>query len=196
MFRFLRITLILWLLSVALIGGAALYGRTHDAPNELQALGFDVCEGKPCFMGITPGVTRQDNMSSNLSSAIVEYGDNLHTVFYVQQYEGEILFSALGKVSLIVLKTPNTDYPISTVGNFLSLYGSPCGVVRLPDGQTLEFVYPEMQVTSAVLNRQSIAVDTPLDQIIINDVSYDPTPKCKRENVSIWKGLTYLRRYK
>src|SRR5262249_3271921 len=55
--RLLRLTVILCLLLSAGIGSALLLARANNAKTTLQAAGFDTCNGVPCFMGITPGVT-------------------------------------------------------------------------------------------------------------------------------------------
>jgi hypothetical protein len=51
----LRRVLALWLISVVLGGMVALLVRLNREPGPLQALGFDVCDGEPCFRGIKVG---------------------------------------------------------------------------------------------------------------------------------------------
>ncbi len=55
--RLLRPVMLLWLLISAVISSVILYSRTPAGPSELQRLGFGSCDGKPCLMGITPGLT-------------------------------------------------------------------------------------------------------------------------------------------
>src|SRR5512135_2141653 len=57
MLRLGRRTLALCLVIGALIGGVVSYSRASAEPNPLHAFGLDVCDGKPCFKEIIPGVT-------------------------------------------------------------------------------------------------------------------------------------------
>jgi hypothetical protein len=51
-----RRVLMLWLIMLVLCGTVALVVRLNREPGPLQALGFDVCEGEPCFRGIKVGM--------------------------------------------------------------------------------------------------------------------------------------------
>jgi len=47
----MRLSMIVGVLIMAwtvLVGAAILVGHVHTEPNQLQALGFDFCSGKPC----------------------------------------------------------------------------------------------------------------------------------------------------
>lgn len=65
----------LWLLlttSAAIaIGGS----RAGGAPDDLQALGFDVCSDQPCFAGIVPGVTRVVDARRLFPPSAITYND-------------------------------------------------------------------------------------------------------------------------
>src|SRR6266496_6695118 len=69
--RFLRVVIAVWLLLTALIMVAMLYGYVTVAPNVLSEVGFDVCNGQPCFLGIVPGVTTGQEAHKLIS----RYGD-------------------------------------------------------------------------------------------------------------------------
>src|SRR5262245_46869565 len=53
-----------WLMLVVAICVARLYGQSK--PDNLSAFGLDLCEGRPCFMGITPGITKWDDVPVHL----------------------------------------------------------------------------------------------------------------------------------
>src|SRR5258707_5612199 len=53
--RLILWTLTLFLLLTALTGGVVAYARTQGE-NPLKAYGFDVCDGKPCLMGVFVGM--------------------------------------------------------------------------------------------------------------------------------------------
>src|SRR5215813_11293136 len=55
-------TLTLFLLTTSLTGGIVAYARTHGGENPLKAMGFEVCDGNPCFMGIVIGETTWDDI--------------------------------------------------------------------------------------------------------------------------------------
>jgi hypothetical protein len=50
-----RVILVTVFLAV-LCAGVVLVARANRTPSRLQALGFDVCEGEPCWRGIRPGM--------------------------------------------------------------------------------------------------------------------------------------------
>lgn len=50
--RMVAVALILLTICAAVVGNA----RANPAPDRLQALGFERCDGEPCFRGIKPGV--------------------------------------------------------------------------------------------------------------------------------------------
>src|SRR5688572_23445239 len=50
-----RVSLISAVLLIIAVG-VVVIARVNRSPNRLQALGFDVCEGEPCWRGIRPGM--------------------------------------------------------------------------------------------------------------------------------------------
>jgi hypothetical protein len=47
----LRRVLALWLILAVMFAATLLIARLNRTPNTLQALGFDLCDGEPCFWG-------------------------------------------------------------------------------------------------------------------------------------------------
>src|SRR5579871_3583374 len=52
----IRRLLIIWLTLAVICAGVLLAGRRNAGSPVLRTLGFDVCEGKPCYKGIKPGM--------------------------------------------------------------------------------------------------------------------------------------------
>jgi hypothetical protein len=51
----IRRLLVIWLMMSIFCAAVVVLGRLDHTPSELQALGFDVCDGEPCFRGIKVG---------------------------------------------------------------------------------------------------------------------------------------------
>src|SRR5579862_4680901 len=62
--RFALIVFLLWAIFAVMIVAARGYGESHPGPDQLSEVGFGVCDGKPCFMGITMDVTTMDTLNS------------------------------------------------------------------------------------------------------------------------------------
>jgi hypothetical protein len=55
MLWFLPRVLVLWLALIAICAAGVAVGRLDTRPDALQALGFDLCDGEPCYRGIKLG---------------------------------------------------------------------------------------------------------------------------------------------
>src|SRR5260221_14778856 len=56
--RLIGWTMLLCLTLIVCCAAALAYGRAQPASsNPLREVGFDVCDGKPCFRGVVPGIT-------------------------------------------------------------------------------------------------------------------------------------------
>src|SRR5262249_12725982 len=55
---FFKICALLCAIFAVMIFAARGFGEAHPQPDQLSELGFGVCNGNPCFMGIVPGVTK------------------------------------------------------------------------------------------------------------------------------------------
>jgi hypothetical protein len=62
MVRLIRLVVVVWVVCAGLIGIAMLGGRAAIKDNRLQSAGFDLCDGKPYFAGIMPGMTAWDTV--------------------------------------------------------------------------------------------------------------------------------------
>src|SRR6266849_4982225 len=48
--------LIVWLIFCVVCAATIALGRLDHTPTTLQTLGFDTCDGDPCFRGLKPGM--------------------------------------------------------------------------------------------------------------------------------------------
>jgi len=190
MFRFLRVTLILWLLSVALIGGAALYGRAHAEPNELQALGFGVCEGRPCFMGITPGVTTIESARGILDKVGATKSQSSYAIDETIYYKGDLRIGYLDSADRIrhitVMNRLGDSLPIRASNIMLHL-GIPCRFAMSVSTKELIMFYPHLAVGFDLQDEQ-MKLDTLAAYITIFRFNL-----C--DVTSVWPGFTSSEQY-
>jgi hypothetical protein len=52
----IRRTIVVWLILLVMCGAVALVVRLNREPGPLEALGFDACDGEPCFRSIKVGM--------------------------------------------------------------------------------------------------------------------------------------------
>jgi hypothetical protein len=124
----MRRILMMWVALALISATVLLIARVNHAPNRLQALGFDVCDGEPCFRGIKPGMDW------------AEIPKRLPSV----KYDGRFLVLTVNRMDIQrVLFQPSTDnakveaihfgpekmkvYPI-TPGAMVARYGPPCHI--------------------------------------------------------------------
>lgn len=125
----LRRVLTIWLVLAVIGAGVVLIARANSAPNRLQALGFDLCGGNPCFRGIKPGAvwTEVSRLLPNVVSAFpmlefpINRVDNTSAVFYPSR-NGKV-------VETIELKLGIGLQHGLTIGDVVARLGQPCRIV-------------------------------------------------------------------
>ncbi len=190
--RFLRLTMMLCLLMTSIVGGAVLYARTRSSPGELQALGFGICGGRPCFMGITPGVTSWQDAREVLEK---NGGQQL-------SMDGTYATYSIGNVRVDVNYLDNTDsvYALFVMGEHgtslqatardtLSYLGLPCAFyLDVESTPQLSLTYPHIFLMASLADPR-ISPVTPINYIGIQA----GRAYC---NVSVpWLGFTKSSRY-
>ena len=196
--RFLRLVMILWLLITALIGSVTLYVRTTSGAGELQELGFGMCDGRPCFMGITPGLTQLADAMAHLE----KNGGLCETMRKLDSF-GEVRAQcSVGGLDIILGYTPDTlivrslnvmiaaGGPVSvTVGDAVAYWGLPCGFSR----ESMSFsryilMYPYVYLDLGYADKW-IGPGTWVDSILISSFAVP----CNRDIA--WHGFTVSERY-
>jgi hypothetical protein len=198
--RFLRVVIVVWLLLTALIIAAMFYGYSDEVPNELRELGFDRCDGHPCFLGIVPGITSGKEAYQLLS----QYDE---TLLYVK---GRPIIARVNDIDfavhvddmdqILIIHIPvysGNEFP--QLKSFIALYGVPCAVHAAHDQPTLGVNYPGLALGSyEVQGRLSLYSD--LSYVALLNPEIIP-PRCagyENEGFSIkpWRGFILANRYK
>jgi hypothetical protein len=114
--------------TTALIAGVLIVGKLQPDTNMLHELGFELCSGKPCFMGIIPGETPWETIEQLLQAHGADYRiDNRSDTgrAYVQ-VSGWLVhlqpsFGLRDVQQIFVVSRHGLPY-----APFLLLYGEPC----------------------------------------------------------------------
>lgn len=204
--------LIIWLALIVIFVGVVGIARLNRTPDTLQALGFDVCDGEPCFRGIKPG-TDWAKVQSLLPTVVRERSflvlpvnaEGIKSVVFERGTDGE---RTVGLIALTSAK-PQKEYPF-TPGAMISRFGPPCRVQFFEIDNLLMavyLVYPTMVVTFpnwASSNRQPspdfrFRLDTPAYEFWIKMGSPE-TCQLATERFGTWQGFTtasvYYARYR
>jgi hypothetical protein len=141
----LRRVLIVWSILLVISITAILLARQIRVPGALQAFGFEVCDGEPCFRGIMPGMNWEtaqgrfaDGTIFNPSLTEFKVGSNLIAV----RHEDDV-------VSQIKLSTRNSGKTEErmTIGAVIAHYGPPCAVrIKEKEQRMWELRYPNSLV--------------------------------------------------
>lgn len=143
-------------------------------PNPVRALGFDMCDGAPCMLGIIPGVTTWADALAILTERQIPYTEagnenfrRFEAAFYYEPTDAIGFYIELTRPvntqivsSLTVHNAVNREYmPLPTaigIGDIFRLYGFPCGV-----GVNNDNVLPmgSANVHMKRLSRQRISTD-------------------------------------
>lgn len=205
----LRWVVIVWLTLLISIFIAILYGQTKV--DRLLSFGLDICEGKPCFMGIMPGVTRWNDVRSHLKGYDIwlEDKDRIAMMFTntigadIYRYPVTQPTVTLVNVSdsTIIELTPTIFPP---VGDFILKYGEPCWVLldtysQSPNGYVTRLVYPTMTLDLDINKPFIPSARVGLVQIMKDDMTNEPHDLCANEQTMyeglVWAGFASPYRY-
>jgi hypothetical protein len=201
-----------WLLGLLLMLGlliAAVVGIAQQdrTPTLLQRIGYDLCDERPCFRDVRLGmpVTEASNLLQNKNRTNFPTGWNID----------------IGEGNLPTVRLISTDDNIVTsiftitygesldirVGDVMLMYGVPCRIGRMRDGNSnidqFLLVYPTMSVVvkSAIVQPQfpapivTIHPNSRIDNLSIEISSV--MGDCVTAPFGFWKGFasseTYLR---
>jgi hypothetical protein len=195
--RFGRLIIVLWATLTLLTMIPIAVGRARNEPNELERLGFGVCEGRPCFMGIVPGVTSSDEAEAFAKKRGGEVS-------------GKYIIADSGEIGVAIHKTQDVMWvgmvqisavrpmTLSSAADFIQLYGVPCAVGIAYDDKQIALRYPSMSVV--VNSDQGIfTADMAIDRIILFIHPRDHMCIHGRQesySVSPWLGFASWYRYR
>src|SRR5579859_1776543 len=160
MTRFNLLVVVLMVGLFLLVGSTIAYGRTNPGPNPLKELGFDLCDGNPCWQGIAPGVTDWSTARSIMRPLGGEEKDNIVAHLRLSgtsaDGESEVTASKLREEDSVTLITLD-EATHSTLGDIMALYGTPCRVDWVYDRESvLEVFIPHMVL---IVHPENDAVD-------------------------------------
>lgn len=199
------------------IFAAVFYGRTQIEVNELASLGFDLCNGKPCFLGITPGITKISEAKSILTGrgTITNNGAKFQQIDINKR---AVVISASDEIG------DTTDHIVGYLNKspiaaraVLERYGSPCSVSVVPaqcntylgcsGWGSIQLYYEAIVATIDISNLNPswdyITPESPVEQLELFDpVKYRiPSKVCHiyyNINGSVdtdWLGFAPIKRY-
>jgi hypothetical protein len=203
---FFRRVLVLLLILFVLAAIVVMNGRRAFVSDPLQAVGFTMCDGDPCFRGIKPGTDWAAVQETFPVTEDIPYfdhpigTDNVHHVSIIAADETE-------KVTDIVVERETRTNPLPfTIGNIITRYGPPCRIyfnyTNATALQSMLMLYPSLTV-SIVPNTPNnpsafrFHSEVPADEFAITSGNADgtcDTPTTR--DFGPWQGFTSLDIYR
>jgi hypothetical protein len=200
------------LCSAAVARGRALVGK----PDELQVLGLNLCNGIPCFFGLTPGraawsetkksLISQPNAEITAPCVKIRIGSDLRKEALVctSQFDETIV----GSIKIEHSQLHSIDLSIATI---IQHFGAPCFVVvengmnKLTSSSKRLFLnYPQMEVNVIAIGGR-LGAETQVFEVLLYSDDPDPVRNgCRLPDRSdlvsgytatLWQGLTRLEHY-
>jgi hypothetical protein len=188
-----RRVIALILVLVVLCAGVVMITRLNPTPSRLQALGFDVCDGEPCWRGIKPGMdgtflrSKLPNLgrsggdleeAKDGSVVSVVFSDTASTIDSVSLFSGDITFSL----------------PI-TIGDIVGQLGTPCRAFN-PQRQIIHLIYRTLTISIYMDNSADPRLEANSPPYIISLNRGGFLGGCSRASSSEkWHGLTSVAVY-
>jgi hypothetical protein len=187
--RFVRNVFIVWLLMIVLCSGALLYGRASNQSNELQDLGFGVCDGDPCFMGIVPGKTSWDEAKLILKPYNIKQDFEDAADANVKDFR-LIVYSSKGIINELIIQKDSSYGGLGvSLGSVIQQVGTPCAAIA--DPRAANIFYPSMSLYFA-RDGDRLRKETGISALSI--MSKDIVLYCTN-NKYHWKGFTLMNHY-
>lgn len=201
--RFLRTVITIWLLMTVLISGTNLYGHIASKPSDLEMLGFGVCDSRPCFVGIIPGITTGKEALSLLSkydSNVLVLEEGRYILARVNNFSVSVILDENGEnvISLSIPLFKDSVFP--SLGSFIAMYGVPCSVNGYEGGEHIDVNYPYLSLGARPAHAY-VRSDSALDYVMLSSMAGSPL-NCisydyDNEGLTInrWLGFTRFERY-
>jgi hypothetical protein len=179
--------------------------RTNAVPSRLQALGFGVCEGEPCWRGIKVGM-RWEEAKRRLPEAIEQYEHGLLYLISALKSSEPVTIKMMasdGFVSFISVSQQGAAsvFPLIKAGDIIVRYGPPCRVTIIPINfgpAQLRLHFPTLTIEVYHPIRSS-ATRLRVDSGVYSfNVSREDNGACERSTdtwIRPWYGFTSLMVY-
>lgn len=185
-------------LTLVLTAAAILTGRgralARPLPNPVQVLGLDSCAGKPCFLGLTPAVSRWDEVYLRLAPQYVITNDQRENVYIAEQNGGLSVLvypDRPGRATGVRRIAVKSFEDILFVGDLFLLYGAPCSFLIESD-LFASLTYPHMEVIIKFVGRR-VSAFSPIRSVAIFET--DRTASCSTARWRAWAGFKHRTAY-
>jgi hypothetical protein len=173
-----RRVMVLTLVLAVLCAGTVMVARANRMPSRLQALGFGVCSGEPCWQGLKAGM----EWNGTKGRRMIDDGAG---PFFEITYGFSSDTPLIG--TLYVKQVREHPQPM-TVGEIIVFYGLPCYILNF--GNVLYMMYPTMVVETYLGSASPVYVSP--NTTIVNLYMFVSAPdRCvNRTQFSSWHGFT------
>jgi hypothetical protein len=193
-----RRAMVMWVILIVICAGVIGIMRANAGQDKLQAFGFEMCNGEPCFRGIKVGMPWSEAL--RLSQDATEVGPPIVFDFSkVGEGVDVAIYPSDNKkaVEAIILATSRTYYRL-LAKDIVQHFGNPCRVELKGDRNGVygaELVYPRLKA-GVLLQEFRIATDSKVWAITIknyyeSDACFGP-PELQ---VDSWHGFTSVDMY-
>jgi hypothetical protein len=195
-----RRAFVVWLILVVICAGVVGIVRVNGGQDRLQAMGFGVCDGEPCWQGIRVGMDWEE--AERLGHDAVQIRPRMYFGFstVTESINVQIDPTENGKSVLgIALEVSSIAPQLSiTTADIIRLFGSPCLIAMyddFPDIQYSMFIYPQLQA-GFYLRSSRLQLDSPVGWVTISKPT-EPNACMdrKRDQNSSWRGFTTVQIY-
>ncbi|MBX3067005.1 MAG: hypothetical protein KF726_28755 [Anaerolineae bacterium] len=188
---------------MALNGTILLIGRAQPDQNPLRALGFDVCENKPCFRGIIAGKTTMEQVATILNEATGSATRLLQA--NIGRFHLDIVPvnsacrgnpCAPNETAMFELLVDNTGPPPLTLADIVDVYGEPCNVTPVYDlgDRIIGFaIYYSYLAVFTDINPMRLKLDSTLRVYQVDALPFRYS--CSQPVIHHWIGFASARRY-
>ena len=178
------------LLTVALTGGFVVFARAKGTENPLKGYGFDMCDGKPCFMGVVAGKTAWRDVEELTKDNLILQDVGRHIVAKFRAVSVEFYGDA-NDANVVKFSVYLPYGTLSQLGDAVALYGTPCGTDPLYGITTLQGVFVRFPYLSVGVIAQGSV--NPLQNV--SAVNFSSTSGCPAQDYLRWSGFALSNRY-
>ena len=198
----IRRTVGISLILLVICAGTIVVVRANRGPDRLQAMGFGLCDGEPCWRGLKPGTDWQK--TQHLIPEATESRSPITVTFDgIDEYVTILVYSSRDKktVSSIILEADLAS-SAPTVADLLQFLGYPCAVQPIPDPgveiNRINLIYAQVRTLIFQANSR-LGLDSPIRSLTLEKPRASKPCAIFYNDLSPWYGFTsanvYLARY-
>ncbi len=195
-----RLSLIPTILCFATIA----FARSQRVPAALQAKGIDICDSRPCLLGVTPGITLWNDAQAMLDQGRKSHRENSWISIEIDDYTHAVLPRYKYDATITDILISFRESPPTTVGSMITQYGPPCLVLYNRASGGIVLRYPFMFATTFLPSAESghdagfLDANSPLSTLNLHG-DLDPCAANRGSSDNLvytpWLGFAAVRRY-